>query len=106
MVPGGLRKVADGVDHHQRTLPARGAESASDPAVFVAPVGEIAFEPRLDLVWRIDPLFRIFAHCAPPISKRPSLHQRTAPLVERPKGGVCRNRFNEIIDVEPALRLL
>src|SRR5208282_3998997 len=62
MVPGGLCEVADRVDHHQRPLPARGAKSPSDPAVFVMPVRKLAAEPRLDLVWLISALFRILGH--------------------------------------------
>jgi hypothetical protein len=59
MMPGGLREVADRVDHHQRALPAGGAKSPSDPAVFVAPMRKLAFEPRLDLIQFIDALFGI-----------------------------------------------
>src|ERR1700733_4682198 len=112
MMPGGLRQMANRVDHHQRALPAGGAKSPSDPAVFVAPMGKLVFEPRLDLVWFIDALFGLFAHCGSPISftrrapVAPSLHQRTAALIERPEGSVGRNCFDEIIDVKPALRLL
>src|SRR5271156_5686094 len=61
MMPGGLREVADRVDHHECTLPAGGAKSPSDPAVFVTPMRKLAFEPRLDLVWFIDALFGLFA---------------------------------------------
>src|SRR5271163_706116 len=62
VMPGGLSEVADRVDHHQRALPAGGAKGPSDPAVFVAPMRKLAFEPRLDLVWLIDALFGLFAH--------------------------------------------
>src|SRR6202161_2657037 len=107
MMPGGLREVADRVDHHQRALPAGGAKSPSDPAVFVAPMGKLVFEPRLDLVWFIDALFGLFAHCGSPVSftrRAPiarSLHERAAALIKGPEGGFGRNRFNEIIDVKP-----
>src|ERR1700733_15293309 len=50
MMPGGLRQVADRVSTHQRALPAGGAKSPSDPPIFVAPMRNLAFEPRLDLV--------------------------------------------------------
>src|ERR1700733_3383836 len=112
MMPGGLRKMADGVDHHQRALPAGGAKSPSDPAVFVPPMRKLAFETRVDLVRFIDALFGLFAHGVPPIPftrRAPiarSLHQRAAALIERPEGSVGRNCFDEIIDVKPALRLL
>src|SRR3984885_6277212 len=76
MMPGRLREMADRVDHHQRALPARGAKSPSDPAIFVAPVGEIAFEPRLDLVRFIDALFGLFAHCVPPVRRASSRSMR------------------------------
>src|ERR1700684_3440159 len=74
MMPGGLREVADRVDHHQRALPAGGAKSPSDPAVFVTPMRKLAFEPRLDLVRLIDPLFGLFLHHFPPFSFRRRPH--------------------------------
>src|SRR3984957_295176 len=89
-MPGGLREVADGVDHHQRALPARGAKSPSDPAVFVAPMGELALEPRLDFVQLIGALFRFFAHAflrsassSAPI-RRPATNLVTSPARSRP----------------------
>src|SRR5580704_18516204 len=104
MMPGGFREVADRVDHHQRALPAGGAESPPDPAIFIAPMREFAAKPRRDLVWFIDALFGLFAHSVPPISfmRRASiarsLHECAAALIERPEGGLGRNRFDEIID--------
>src|SRR3984885_1464727 len=73
MMPGGLREMADGVDHHQRAFPTRGAKGPPDPAVFVAPMRELALEPRLDFARLIGALFRILAHCVPPISSATTL---------------------------------
>src|SRR5579872_6560961 len=67
MMPGGLGEMADRVDHHQRPLPARGAEAAPDPAVFVAPVRKLALEPGLDLVRFVSSFFRFLGHECPPI---------------------------------------
>src|SRR6201999_2651112 len=50
MVPGGLGEMADGVDHHQRALPAMRLVLAPDPAVLVPPMWQLAGEPRLGLV--------------------------------------------------------
>src|SRR6478752_3026737 len=49
MMPGGLGEMADGIDHHQRALPAVGLVFASDPAAFKIPMRQVLLEPLLDL---------------------------------------------------------
>ena len=44
MVPRRLGQMTDGVDHHQRTLPAVGAVLAADPAVLEIPMRQVALE--------------------------------------------------------------
>ncbi len=58
MVPGGLGEMADGVDHHQRALPAIGLVFAPDPAVLEIPMGQLLLEPLLDLAIAIGALGR------------------------------------------------
>jgi len=48
MMPCSFGKMADGVDHHQRSLPPPGAVDASEAPLAVAPVAQDAREPRLN----------------------------------------------------------
>src|SRR5689334_11205376 len=62
MVPGGLGEVTDGVDHHQRALPAVGLVAAPDPAILEPPVRQIALQAFLDLGVAVDALGWTLCH--------------------------------------------
>ena len=51
-------EMADGVDDHQRALPAVGLELPPDPAAFEMPVRQLLLEPFLNLGVAIRTLFR------------------------------------------------
>src|SRR4029078_6384480 len=57
--------MADGIDHHQRALPTIGAITAPDPAVFEVPMGQLLFEPLLDLAIAIGTLGRCHRYQKP-----------------------------------------
>src|SRR5215467_14184572 len=54
--------MPDGVDHHQRALPAVSLVFAPDPPLLQEPVRQLAFQPRNDLLLRVDPF--LFGHGA------------------------------------------
>src|SRR6185312_14524239 len=68
VMPGGLRKVADRVHHHERRFPSRGAILAPNPAVLEIPVWQLGGEALLHLVFAVG-LFCLLCHRSPPSTR-------------------------------------
>ena len=71
VVPGGLGKVADRVDHHQRALPGMRPVGAPQPAALKLPVRQRGLQPLFDLGVAVDALAIMFSHLFPPCVSAP-----------------------------------